>query len=78
MWYSKDKDKSRIDIEIPDIENGRLGGIHYQCGKSKYHYNPVTNQFDNAPSEINKRLKKDKNMQKAINNGLKYLGYENN
>ena len=76
LWYSKDK--SRIDIEIPDPENGRLGGNHYQCGKSKYHYNPETNQFDNAPSQINKRLKKDKNMQKAINNGLKYLGYENN
>ena len=72
LWKSKGKDGAHIDVENPN-PNNRRGRIHYQEGKKKYYYNAKTKEFEGAPKSINKRLQTDKDMQRAIKNGLKYL-----
>ncbi|MCY8825702.1 ribonuclease YeeF family protein [Bacillus atrophaeus] len=69
----------RIDIENPN-PGQREGQIHYHEPNNKKGYFDVeTKRFfdqktgEDAPSKIQKVLK-DKNVQKAINKGLKFLG----
>lgn len=74
LW---NKGKARIDLE--NIDPGkRLGNMHYQDKsislKDKFYYNPKTGQFDGLSKAMNKKLLKDKQVQRAIKNGLKILG----
>lgn len=82
IWTSKEKDRSRIDIENPK-PGETAGQIHYQDkSKDKYIYDPVTDLFyhektkDIAPKSINDKLKKP-DFRKAIDKGLCYLGEKN-
>lgn len=69
--------------ELVDIENAapgkRPGDVHYhEPNNTKWRFDPNTKKFydlDNnlAPSKIQKLLK-HKEIQNAINKGLKYLG----
>ncbi|MCY8836134.1 ribonuclease YeeF family protein [Bacillus atrophaeus] len=69
----------RIDIENPN-PGQREGQIHYhEPNNKKWYFDVETKRFfdqktgEDAPSKIQKVLK-DKNVQKAINKGLKFLG----
>ena len=67
--------RGRIDVENPK-PNQRKGQIHYQNGNDKYLYNPKENTFTDAPRSVNDSLK-NKDVRKAIDKGLKYLGDDN-
>ena len=67
--------RGRIDVENPK-PNQRKEQIHYQNGNDKYLYNPKENTFTDAPRSVNDLLK-NKDVRKAIDKGLKYLGDDN-
>lgn len=77
------KDQGRIDIENPSPGKGS-GNIHYQKGSDKYYFNSKdksfyksfkNGEFSGPVSEsINKKLTGNKDIQVAIDKGLKYLG----
>lgn len=75
LWTNKNKGGGRIDVENPK-PNQRKGQIHYQNGNDKYLYNPKENTFTDAPRSVNDLLK-NKDVRKAIDKGLKYLGDDN-
>ena len=72
LWKSKGKDGAHIDVENPNPGN-RKGCIHYQEGNKKYLYNKSKGCFEGAPKSVNNRFRTDKDMQRAIKKGLKYL-----
>lgn len=85
LWRSKES-KARIDVENP-APGKREGQIHYQdADNTKFIYNPSekkffakdpkTGKFEvEAPKKVNSLLK-EKEIQGAIEKGLKYLGEE--
>lgn len=73
LWKENGKDHGRLDVENPNPTK-RKGQIHYQEGKNKYIYDSKKKQFINAPNRINKLLQTNKDFQKAIQRGEKYLG----
>lgn len=82
MWKEKGS-SARIDVENPN-PGERPGQLHYQDEKgTKYQYSVDDNKFYGqdddgnfsveAPKSVNGKLK-DKQFQKGIDKGLKYLG----
>ncbi len=61
-----------------DVENGhpgqRPGQIHVQCGRMKYLYDHVSEQFKGDPPNAVKDLMKEARVRKAIAKGLRLLG----
>lgn len=66
--------KERIDVENP-APGKRVGQLHYQDNQdNKYHYDPKTYSFPDAPKSVNNLLN-EPSFRKAINKGMtKYLG----
>lgn len=85
LWQEKNS-TARIDVENP-APGQRPGTLHYQdednvkyqynVNDNKFYgYNKTTQAFDKeAPKSVNKLLE-NKDIQKAIDKGLKYLGEE--
>jgi hypothetical protein len=72
LW--KGSGKERIDVENPNPTQ-RPGQIHYQDNDgNKYIYDPVSKLFKGASKKLNKLLKDNNEVQKAIKKGLVYLG----
>ncbi len=64
----------RIDTENPK-PGVRAGNMHLQdYAGDKYNYNFETGQFEGLSNAEQKRLMKYQGVQKAINQGLNYLG----